>query len=218
MNCSIRSYSQSDRRAVRQVCADTGFLGRPIDGIFDDREVFADFFTRYYTDYEPENCFVAEDGDTGQVVGYLLGCLRYWRYGSISAGLLVAQIIPRVMKRLLAGRYDRSSRNFLLWVLFSSARQTPPAPARSAHFHLNLMPAYRTGVASREMFLRFIDRAQAAGVKRVYARMQSRDRHRNSFPPRFGFREYARRRVTKFDHCHPELVYVTTLYREFDRA
>src|SRR4051812_15889577 len=54
----IRGYRESDREAVRTLCCDTGFLGDPIDPVYEDRELFADFLTTYYTDHEPESCFL----------------------------------------------------------------------------------------------------------------------------------------------------------------
>src|SRR5438445_597293 len=68
---TIRPYRASDRDAVRRLCCETGFLGKPIDPVFADRELFADFLTGYYTDWEPESAFVLETG--GEVKGYLLG-------------------------------------------------------------------------------------------------------------------------------------------------
>ena len=67
----IRSYRASDREAVRQLCCQTGFLGEPIDPVYEDHELFADFLTTYYTDHEPESSFVLELG--GEISGYLLG-------------------------------------------------------------------------------------------------------------------------------------------------
>ena len=67
----IRGYRKSDREAVRKLCCDTGFLGEPIDPVYEDRELFADFLTTYYTDHEPESCFLLEVD--GEISGYLLG-------------------------------------------------------------------------------------------------------------------------------------------------
>ena len=72
---SIRGYKASDRIAVRKLCCATGFLGAPIDPVFQDRELFADFLTTYYTDHEPESSFVLEVD--GEIRGYLLGSRRY---------------------------------------------------------------------------------------------------------------------------------------------
>src|SRR5438067_13283916 len=68
---SIRAYKASDRTAVRNLCCATGFLGEPIDPVFQDHELFADFLTTYYTDREPESSFVLEVN--GEIRGYLLG-------------------------------------------------------------------------------------------------------------------------------------------------
>jgi hypothetical protein len=38
----LRVYRSEDLAAVRRICADTGFLGEPIDPVFEDRELFAD--------------------------------------------------------------------------------------------------------------------------------------------------------------------------------
>ena len=56
----IRGYRKSDRDTVRKLCCDTGFLGEPIDPVYQDRELLADFVTTYYTDHEPESCFLLE--------------------------------------------------------------------------------------------------------------------------------------------------------------
>src|SRR5438105_13578133 len=67
---TIRSCRNSDREAVRRLCCETGFLGGPIDPVYQDRELFADFLTTYYTDHEPESCFLLEVD--GEIRGYLL--------------------------------------------------------------------------------------------------------------------------------------------------
>jgi hypothetical protein len=49
----IRLYRPSDRDAVRRLCCETGYLGKAIDPVFEDRELFADYLTSFYTDWEP---------------------------------------------------------------------------------------------------------------------------------------------------------------------
>src|SRR5438046_10289197 len=67
----IRGYRRSDREGVRKLCCDTGFLGEPIDPVYEARELFADFLTTYYNDHEQETCFLLEVA--GEIRGYLLG-------------------------------------------------------------------------------------------------------------------------------------------------
>lgn len=192
-------------------------MGKPIDQVFTDRDAFADFFTRYYTDFEPDSALVTEDAENGQVVGYLLGCVRY-RYQAIQQVLLLlTRLVPKVVLRFLLGRYNKASRQFLYWVVFRSVRETPPAPRRSAHFHINLLPAYRNGSAGREMIFSFFELAQRHGVPRIYGQIQTRDNRRTGFWTRYGFRELSRRRITKFSQYETKPVYVTTLYRDFEQ-
>jgi hypothetical protein len=66
----VRKFEPRDREAVRCLCCQTGFLGKPIDPVFEDRELFADYLTSYYTDAEPESCFVLEHN--GRVVATFL--------------------------------------------------------------------------------------------------------------------------------------------------
>ena len=67
----IRRYKREDRQAVRDIAWETAFMGESASVFFSDREIFADFLTLYFTDHEPESCFVAES--KGHVVGYLIG-------------------------------------------------------------------------------------------------------------------------------------------------
>ena len=68
---AIRKFQPADRARVRELCCETGFLGKPIDPVFGDRELFADYLSAYYTDWEPESAFVLLVN--GDIRGYLLG-------------------------------------------------------------------------------------------------------------------------------------------------
>ena len=70
-----------------------GVHREPHRPVFEDRRLFADFFTAYYTDWEPESAFVMEVG--GEVKGYLLGsrsrsgnnCIAFTRTRFCCAGI-----------------------------------------------------------------------------------------------------------------------------------
>ena len=107
---TIRSYRPSDREAVRKLCCETGFLGEPIDPVYEDRELFADFLTTYYTDHEPESCFLLEID--GTIRGYLLGS----RYPFRNQLYAFAQNIILFFRALLRyARYHSHSRRFFRW-------------------------------------------------------------------------------------------------------
>ncbi|MDP8244525.1 MAG: GNAT family N-acetyltransferase [Candidatus Hinthialibacter antarcticus] len=217
MSLTIRPYSPTDRETVRRICCDTGFSGSPVDPLFCDRDVFADYLTRYYTDWEPESAFIAEDD--GEVVGYLLGSVRPRRHEWAQAWILCAQVAPKALLRLLTGQYNQASRNFLWWCMTEGSKQTPDAPKHGGHLHFNLLPAYRAqggagGVGAR-LLVPFVKWAQQNGLKRVYGQIQTTDDRRTERVfNKFGFHTYDKKEITKFRPFHDNRVYVSTVVRE----
>ncbi len=208
----IRPYSPADREAIRHICCETGFQGNPVDPLFNDRETFADFFTRYYTDWEPESTFVAEVD--GRVAGYLTGCLRY-RYHAAVEKWILATIVPRVIGRWLTGKYDAASRAFLCWCVCRGSRETPATPKKAAHFHFNLLPEYRNAGVGLRLFKAFMAYVEQTHTRRVYGQIQTfDDRRTQKVFEHFGFHETGRREVTRFRAFHDKKVYVSTMVWE----
>src|SRR5690349_14905436 len=107
-NFASRKYRPSDRDIVRQLCCETGLLGTPIDPVFEDREIFADYLTAYYTDWEPESAFVLEVD--GEVKGYLLGSrlpLRQQAHSAVQNIALAARVFARYRN------YNEASKKFI---------------------------------------------------------------------------------------------------------
>lgn len=209
----IRPYTPADRDAIRQICCETGFSGKPVDPLFSDREVFADFFTRYYTDWEPESTLVVED--QGKVVGYLNGCIRYRYHLMIQFWLLIWILFPKILRKLLLGRYDAKDRAFLFWCVWKGNRETPAHPPAAAHFHFNLLPEYRNSGVGIRLLNRFLDLLPSRGVKFVYGQIQTGpDRRPDRVFERFGFTCLDRKEITKFQGLHNKTVYVSTFVKK----
>lgn len=192
-------------------------MGNPIDPVFCDREVFADYLTRYYTDWEPETALIAEDEDTGEVVGYLLGSRRFRRNALIGAFLLAFVIVPKGLWRIATFQYNRASLKFLWWIFTRAGKETPLTPEGMAHFHINLLPAYRNGQATRILIFPYVKALAARGdVRGVFGQMQVRDDTRTSrMFERYGFKILERRRISKWDHLTTEPVYLATACMDF---
>lgn len=214
MSLKIRPYSPSDRKAVRDICCDTGFMGNPIDPIFVDRDAFADFFTSYYTDIEPEHALVAEDD--GRIVGYLLGCMSYNSVNRRTLWLILSRTVPRIIGRVFTLQYNKASFKFLCWFLFKAAGQTPKSVPEAAHFHINMYSEYRTGFAGRRLIFPFVNSVAKQGIKGVYGQMQVyEDRRSEKVFERYGFKFIDRKQITKFKDYYDEPVWVATVYNEF---
>ena len=121
----IRGYRASDREAVRKLCCETGFLGEPIDPVYQDRELFADFLTTYYTDHEPESCFLLEVD--GEISGYLLGSRKPLQ-NQLYALYQNVWLFFRALTRYF--RYNQRSRRFIRWLLMYGWREVPARPRR----------------------------------------------------------------------------------------
>ncbi len=207
----IRKYEPRDRATVRRLCCETGFLGTPIDPVFEDRDLFADYLTSYYTDREPESSFVLEQD--GVIKGYLLGSrhtLRQQWHGFF----LNFRLFYRVMRHYRT--YNRASRDFIGWILRNSWREVPATPKRMPHFHINLLPEAQGVAGTREIVNRFLEYLRDSGEKAVFGQMVTFESRRVRFFERYGFKVVEKREITKYRKIHPEPVYLTTVIKRLD--
>ncbi len=210
----IRRYEPRDREVVRWLCCQTGFLGKPIDPVFEDRELFADYLTTYYTDFEPESCFVLEH--EGQVKGYLLGSRRPFRHQIFSFFQNIRLFLIGMSRY---PRYNEATRKFIAWILRNSWREVPAAPRRTAHFHFNVLPEAQSLARTHAMMNAYFDFLRSKGEKAVFGQMVTFESRRGAkVLERFGFHVLERREITKWRDRHPEPVYLTTAVKTLTEA
>jgi GNAT superfamily N-acetyltransferase len=162
----IRPYEARDRDAVRRVCFVTGYMGNPVAWQWRDPESFADIFSGYYTDREPESALVVEI--EGEVSGYLLGCVdseKVWDVGAVAARHIVRRGIAfrpgtaRVVWRTVVdaavdirrGRVTREQLEFA-------------DPRWPAHLHVDLLLRARGQGVGRTMVTTWLDSLRARSV------------------------------------------------------
>jgi len=206
----IRRYEARDRKAVRHLCCETGFLGKAIDPIFQDREIFADYLTRYYTDIEPESSFVLEQ--EGIVKGYLLGSYRPFRQQLFNFFNNI-HLFTRGMAKYPF--YNNATRDFIGWILRTSWKEVPQAPRRSAHFHFNILPEAQGLAHSTKLMNSYLDHLRSKNVLQVYGQVVTFEARRGARVfERYGFQVLNRSEITKYRKTHPEPVYLTTVLKE----
>jgi hypothetical protein len=211
---TIRNYRPSDREAVRSLCCLTGFLGEPIDPVYEDRELFADFLTTYYTDHEPESSFVLEMD--GEIRGYLLGCRRPLR-NQLYSFYQNVWLFLRALGRYF--RYNSRSRRFIRWTLVHGWREVPAAPRRTPHFHINLLPSARKVSTTRALMSAYLSYLYRRGEKRVYGQIVTFESRRGEkMFERYGFRVLNRAEITKYKSFYPESVYLSTVVKTLETA
>ena len=169
----IRRYDPRDRTALRRLVCETAARGEAVERFFYDRDIFADFLTRYYTEWEPQSLWIAEAD--GKVVGYLTGCLKTRRYQRVMAWLIDPRTTIRAIGRGALWHPDT-------WRLAQAAFQTcrrggfksdPILQGYPAHMHVNVDRAFRGQGIGRQLLARFLRQAAQAGCPGVYAAVRS---------------------------------------------
>ena len=210
----IRSFKKDDRGPLRKLCADTAFMGEPVERFFPDRELFCDWACSYYTDYEPESIFVAEY--EGGVSGYIMGSKDEPKYRRVSAELS-RLFLKRTLGRFL---FESSSRSLLFSLVksFMSGEFKRPDFSRHypAHLHINVDKAFRGSGIGSMLMNRFEDYLRSS---KVYgARLATISARANRFFQKQGFGILYRRRVTYFDYLAPEEIYLSMYGKILERG
>jgi hypothetical protein len=209
----VRKYCGSDRDPVRRLCCETGFLGNPIDPVFEDREIFADFLTDYYLRHEPDSAFVVTRGNRLQ--GYLLGSrypLRH-QFHSLFQNLISG---GKILRRYSG--YRPESRQYIHWLISKAWREVPAAPRSIGHFHINLLPAAKSIVVLRQLIETYLRHLYDHGVKRVHAQMVTFDGRRGSkLFERYGFTVMNQSEITKYRRFTVQPVYLCTIVKNLEK-
>jgi len=208
----VRSYRPEDRPVLRAICADTGFLGQPIDPVFEDRELFADYLTSYYTDVEPESTLVCEFD--GEVKGYLMGSRFPKRKARFEARMLPG-LVARGLWRYFTRPYHAASRRYVRWILTHARKENPFTPPDIPHFHFNIRPEARNVATTVDLVDTFLQYLYDHGEKQVYAQVVAYESRRGvRMFARYGFRVIDQREVTKYRDFHPEKIYLFTILKD----
>ena len=188
----VRRFESRDRAQVRHVCHVTGYMGEPVDWMWRDVESFADLFTSYYTDAEPQSALVAELD--GVVAGYLLGCIdsrRAWNPATIFGRHFVRRGIG--FRPGTAGVVWRSFGDIIVDAL---RRRLPPVSLYDAdwpaHLHIDLLPPLRGRGVGAALLRRWIDELETTGVPGCYLETLGENRGAIAFFESMGFHRHGR--------------------------
>ncbi|MFO0696941.1 MAG: hypothetical protein U0230_25435 [Polyangiales bacterium] len=181
----IRRYAARDRRAVRAICFETGSMGSSIAPLYADAESFADMFTSYYTDEEPESSWVLERTSDGAIVGYLLGCVDSRRARS-PVRIAAKHALGRglLFRPGTAGFFGRA----VLDILRDGRVERPRIDLERypAHLHMNLLAEARHGYGFK-MYEVFETYLRSCGVPGVHCEVGAENARVRALNARTGF-------------------------------
>jgi len=180
----IRPYRRNDRAAIREIVFATGFMGEPAAWYWRDAVSFADVWSGYYTDREPESAFVAVDGS--EVVGYLLGCVDTRRAPSPRAA-----IVRQLWRRQLPFRPGTAG---FVWRSLVDVLRPPGVPSGAladprfpSHLHVDLLAAGRGRGAGRGLMEAWFARLRAVGSPGCHLGTLAENASAIAFFERMGF-------------------------------
>jgi ribosomal protein S18 acetylase RimI-like enzyme len=182
---AVRPYRPADRDAVRGIAYRTGYLGDPADCYWRDFTSFADIWTSYYTDREPESVFVGESD--GRVVGYLVGCVESARAPSPAAALG-----RQVIRRFLLFRPGTA--RFLWRSIWDAAvqRHSPTGeladPRWPSHLHMNILREARGCGVGAQLMNAWLTRLREVGSPGCHLATLVENTTAVAFFERMGFR------------------------------
>lgn len=181
-----------------------------------DEWIWAEFWTRYFTDIEPANTFIVERPADGCVCGYLTGTVDLRRHEHYMWRLLPG-IIAHVIRRRLMRR--RQSRQAIFAMLKSMLRNETAVPAAllrryPATFHENLLPCARGRGLGRKLLQVWIQKLASLGISGVHAQILSMNTAMQKLLEGEGFRAVASSRIRAWEHIDPQPVEALTCVRE----
>lgn len=163
----IRMYKPSDRQDVLRISADTAVFGEPVEVILDDRRIFCDAFTAYYTDFEPDYLWVASKDD--KVVGYLTGCADTIHQRRRIIGRTILPLVGRIIQRKY--RLGGKTFNYAISMILGALRMEHPhvdLKLYPAHLHINIESAMRGRRLGRRLMTTYLDQLGELSVPGVF--------------------------------------------------
>ena len=96
-------------------------------------------------------------------------------------------------------------------------REVPAAPARTPHFHINLLPEARQMSTTRALMSAYLSYLYRCGEKRVYGQIVTFESRRGEkMFERYGFKVMNRAEITKYRAYYPESVYLSTVIKNLE--
>lgn len=166
-NIIVRNFKEQDRPVLRQISIDTAFMGKPASLFFEGNKVLADVLTLYFTDYEPDSCFVAVKDN--QVIGYIIGSKDV----SVMERVFKFKILPRLIIESVHEGILLKTKNirFFIHCISSVFRGEFFVPNFSreypATFHINIDTKFRglsIGKMLMEHYLSYLKQNLVSGV------------------------------------------------------
>jgi len=209
---TIRPYRPTDRDAIRRICADTAWMGEPRPEMIVDDWLWAEFWTRYFTDREPQHLWVVVRKSDGAVRGYLTGAVDHRDVNRYALRLLPG-LLGRALVAGLPLRADawRGVRQLLRGLWRGEMNQPPELKTRyPAVLHFDLLPDVRRMGFGGKLVDIWCARLRELGVPGVHAQSLSLNEAAAGLFKKKGFELLHEQPTVSLDHLEKRPIAVHT--------
>jgi ribosomal protein S18 acetylase RimI-like enzyme len=183
----IREYKKEDKNTIRKIACDSALMGKPCEIFFQGRDFLADILTLYFTDYEPQSCFVAEVDN--KVVGYLTGCKNTKNLTKV----FILKIIPRLIFKFFFQGIIFRKKNLIFFLnliksFFKGEFKSPNLNLNKnypALLHINIDENYRKMNIGTKLIEKYLNYLKSQNVPGVH--LNAKSKHASIFFEKMGF-------------------------------
>ena len=172
---------------MREICYETAYKGSSANKIFTDRKLFADLWTNYYLDYEPQWAWVAKYKN--KVVGYIIGSVNNYQYKK----KMISRIIPKaVIGAIFRGALWQKNIWWLLKAVLKTYQKRKSykkvfLEKYPAHFHINIIRGYRSKHIGSRLVRCFLNQIKIQRIKGIHVSVYKDNFVAQRFFKYFGF-------------------------------
>ncbi|EDY46565.1 acetyltransferase [Streptomyces sp. SPB074] len=182
----VRPCRSADHDALAEIRVRTAHLGADARPHYRAPSVLPVLFAHSYAAFEPELCFVLDDGE-GRAVGYVLGTADTDRF----ADRFRTEWLPLHAERYPLPAGPPSDGDAMMAVLLHHPERlrVPALKDYPAHLHIDLLPAHQRRGHGRTLLRAHLGALAERGVSRVHLGMVTANTPARAFYDRLGFHE-----------------------------
>lgn len=147
---SIRKYQQKDKDNLRKICLETSSY--PID-TEEQRKFLFLLYNDYYSEVEPENCFVAAD-ENDEAVGYIICAENFKEYS-------------RVFTKFYLPEIKELGTSYYLTALAEMTGHRAFSKKYPAHLHIDILPGCQGQGVGTELIIALKRHLKSKGINSI---------------------------------------------------
>ena len=187
-NFVIRPMRKADIDGAYRVCLLTGDSGASAEPLYSNPRLLGEVYVGPYFQYCPENCFILENPETGEVVGYTLGTPDTISFTS----QLTEYWFPVVRARLEQANHASTQMLPADQEIIEFINDPQPAPAQvvsefPAHGHIDLLPQAQGRGYGNTMMNLLLESVHQAGASGLYLEVSEVNARALHFYEKLGF-------------------------------